>query len=98
MLVVIAHNSDCEHSEQLHALRTDLLLWADLHNQANLLAVLSHPPREFHPPIRCAIGNLPVCQGSPGRNRGSTPEHSFGPFSPLLSAKRCRRREAGVFR
>lgn len=39
--LVIAHNPDCEHSEQLRALRTDLLLLSDLHNQANLLTILS---------------------------------------------------------
>jgi protein-tyrosine kinase len=39
--LTIAHDPDCERSEQLRALRTDLMFLGDLRNQANLLAVLS---------------------------------------------------------
>lgn len=39
--LAIAHDPDCERSEQLRTLRTDLLFLGDLRNQANLLAVLS---------------------------------------------------------
>lgn len=39
--LIIAHDQDCEHSEQIRALRTDLLLLGDLRHQANMLAVLS---------------------------------------------------------